>query len=129
MSKSRSHNFYAFILSFILILTTATAQQKPEEKVDVIRISTELVQTHITVLDKKGRFVTGLRPDQFELQVDGKAKGISFFEEVTAGGSLDRPLATADPGKRAITERDKPPTDQPVVQRRTVFFFVDDMHL
>ncbi|HEU4834674.1 MAG TPA: VWA domain-containing protein [Pyrinomonadaceae bacterium] len=123
MSKSRSHTLYAFVLSFNLILTTVTAQQKPEEKIDVIRISTELVQTHVTVLDKKGHVVTGLRPDQFELQVDGKAQSLSFFEEVTAGGQLDRPVATIDPAKRSTPEKDA------VVQRRTVFFFLDDLHL
>lgn len=98
MSKS-SRTIYAFVLSFSLILTTVTAQQKPpEEKIDVIRISTELVQTHITVLDKKGNSVTGLRPDQFQVQVDGKAQNISFFEEVTAGGLLDRPLVVPPAG-------------------------------
>ena len=129
MSKSHYRTIYALVLSFNLILTTVTAQQKPsEEKVDVVRISTELVQSHVTVLDKKGNFVTGLRPDQFQLQVDGKAQNISFFEEVTAGGQLDRPVATTDLVERSTTEKDKAPT-QPVVQRRTVFFFLDDVHL
>jgi VWFA-related protein len=129
MSKP-SRTIYAFVLSFNLILTTVTAQQKPsEEKIDVVRINTELVQTHVTVLDKKGNFVNGLRPDQFQVQVDGKAQNISFFEEVTAGGQLDRPLAATDPVKSLTAEKEKPATGQPVVQRRTVFFFVDDLHL
>ena len=124
MSKSRFRTVCAFVLFLHVILITVTAQQKQsEEKIDVVRISTELVQTHVTVLDKKGSFVTGLQPDQFELQVDGKTQNISFFEEVTAGGQLDRPLTA--------TEKDKTPTrpDQPVAQRRTVFFFLDDLHL
>lgn len=131
MSK-HSRPIYAFVLTFNLILTTVPAQQKPaEEKIDIIRISTELVQTHVTVLDKKGNFVTGLRPDQFQVQVDGKPQNVSFFEEVTAGGRLDRPFAPTDPVKTSTTEKDKSSTGagQPVVQRRTVFFFVDDMHL
>lgn len=131
MSKS-SRPIYAFILTINLILTTVTAQQKPaEDKIDVIRINTELVQTHVTVLDKKGNFVTGLRPDQFQVQVDGKAQNISVFEEVTAGGQLDRPVAPTDPVKTSTAEKEKSSTgpSQPVAQRRTVFFFVDDMHL
>jgi VWFA-related protein len=126
------HRSYAFVLALNLILTSVIAQQKPaDEKTDVIRISTELVQSQVTVLDKKGQLVTGLRPEQFELQVDGKTQRISFFEEVTAGGQLDRPLAATDPGNRPPAERDKPPTapDQPLAQRRTVFFFLDDLHL
>jgi VWFA-related protein len=122
MSKPRYRTIGGFVLSLNLILTIVTAQQKPaQEKDDVVRISTELVQTPVTVLDKKGNFVTGLRPDQFQLQVDGKAQNISLFEEVTAGGRLDRPLATTDTGKPSSTE--------PLAQRRSVFFFVDDAHL
>ena len=118
------------ICVFFLILTTVTAQQKPaDEKIDVIRISTELVQTHVTVLDKKGSFVTGLRPDQFQVQVDGKAQNISFFEEVTAGGQLDRPLAPTDPLKASTADKPSTAPSQSLAQRRTVFFFVDDMHL
>ena len=131
MSKS-SRPICAFVLAFNLILTTVTAQQKPaEDKIDVIRISTELVQTHVTVLDKKGNFVEGLRPDQFQVQVDGKPQNVSFFEEVKAGGQLDRPVAPTEPVKPSNAEKDKTSTrpSQPVVQRRTVFFFVDDMHL
>ena len=127
MSKSRFRTIHAFILSFSLLLTTVIAQQKqPEEKGDVVRISTELVQTQVTVLDKKGNFVNGLRPDQFQLQVDGKTQNISFFEEVTAGGQLDRPL---DSSKRSTTDKSPTGPNQPVAQRRTVFFFVDDLHL
>ena len=129
MSKS-SRTISVTVLAFNLILTTVPAQQKPaDEKVDVIRISTELVQTHVTVLDKKGGFVTGLRPDQFQVQLDGKAQNISFFEEVTAGGQLDRPLAPTDPVTASTAEKPSTGPSQPVVQRRTVFFFVDDMHL
>ena len=131
MSKS-SRPIYAFVLALTLILTTVTAQQKPaEDKIDVIRINTELVQTHVTVLDKKGSFVTGLRPDQFQVQVDGRSQNVSVFEEVTAGGQLDRPVAPTDPVKSSTAEKEKSSTGpgQPLAQRRTVFFFVDDMHL
>ncbi|MBA2731455.1 MAG: hypothetical protein H0U54_01045 [Acidobacteria bacterium] len=47
------------------------AQQRDEAD-DVVRIDTELIQSEVTVLDKQGRFVEGLKPEQFELRVDGK---------------------------------------------------------
>jgi len=45
--------------------------QKPQQEQadDVVRVKTELVQTDITVVDKRGRFVDGLRADDFELLV------------------------------------------------------------
>lgn len=38
----------------------AQAQEQKAQSDDVIRVNTELVQTAVTVLDKQGRFVTGL---------------------------------------------------------------------
>jgi hypothetical protein len=51
----------------------AQAEQK-EETDDVVRINTELVQTDVMVFDKQGRFVEGLKPEQFLLKVDGKPR-------------------------------------------------------
>ena len=59
---------YCFILVLVAVCAVANAQQQEPE---VIRTRTELVQTAITVLDKKGHFVEGLQRDQFQLIVDG----------------------------------------------------------
>jgi len=71
---------------------------------DVIRTDTDLVQTTVTVLDKKGHFVEGLQRDQFELTVDGKPRPVAFFERVAAGSpreleSAMRSLSRA-PGRK-----------------------------
>ena len=87
---------------------------------DVIRVNTELVQTDVTVFDKKGRFVDGLTATDFELVIDGKPQDISFFERIAAynteRGRTADPSATDNPA--AVSAR-----------RRTVLFFVDDLHL
>ncbi|HEX7957643.1 MAG TPA: hypothetical protein VF508_11905, partial [Pyrinomonadaceae bacterium] len=61
----------------------AAAPEKEDE--EVVRISTELVQTDVMVFDGSGKFVDGLRPEQFELRVDGKPRQIAFFDRVRAG--------------------------------------------
>lgn len=104
---------------------------------EVIRVSTELVQTDVTVLDKSGRFVEGLQREQFELLVDGRAERISFFETVTAGTSNEAMLIAAAGSKaQSSSETDKPTiakspaVPNPAIDRgRTTFFFVDDLHL
>src|SRR5918911_1844893 len=68
-----------------------TAQQQPtpapaQEQEEVIRVSSELVQTDVMVFGKDGKFVEGLKADDFELKVDGKPQPVSFFESVRAGG-------------------------------------------
>src|SRR5919202_741047 len=70
------------------------APQGVEE--EVVRISSDLVQTDVMVFDKQGKFVEGLRPEQFELRVDGRARQIVFFERVEAGTvNEDAQLAAA----------------------------------
>ncbi len=62
---------YAVLVSLTLI-ASVFAQQPTGDQSEVIRISTELVQAGVVVLDKQGRFVEGLKPEQFLLRVDGK---------------------------------------------------------
>ncbi len=70
-------------LSVLLSSQQVLAQQDQPD--DVVRVKTELVQTDITVVDKRGRFVSGLSANDLELRVDSKLQPLSFFEEATAG--------------------------------------------
>jgi hypothetical protein len=78
------------VLIFIVASRSAaqsSSQTKPTESAeDVIRVETNLAQTDVTVVDRKGHVVTGLKPNQFELRVDSKAQALSFVEEVITGG-------------------------------------------
>lgn len=131
--KSLKHKSHLCVgLSIFLAFPAALAQQRlPEQKDEVIRIATDLVQTDVTVLDKQGRFVEGLQSEQFELLVDGKPKNLSFFEQVKAGSQREATLMTASGAARLDAEKGKVTSDPgPSLARgRTVFFFVDDMHL
>jgi VWFA-related protein len=98
------------------------AQQPPKTQDDVLRVNTDLVQTTITVVDKKGRFVDGLERSQFGLLVDGQPRQISFFERVTAGSAREEQLVT---GNASGPSAKSPST----VRGRTIVFFIDDMHL
>lgn len=54
------------LLIIHLFSQVALGQQdsnKPQSRDDVLRINTELVQTGVTVFDKQGRFVDGLKQD------------------------------------------------------------------
>lgn len=121
---------WMLLLSGLLIVlvnsTGARAQQSSSQPDDVVRISTELVQTDVMVFDRDGRFVDGLKPEQFELRVDGKPRPISFFERITAGKYNEEAQLAAARGKpnSTTTETGVKPMDR----GRTVFFFVDDLH-
>jgi VWFA-related protein len=118
------------------LVTCLRAQQasptaRPETPDEIIRVNTELVQTDVIVLDKSGKFVDGLKPEQFELRVNGKPQAISFFERVMAGSvNEDAQLAAArGGGKIAPTSNASAATAKPLDRVRHVLFFVDDLHL
>lgn len=111
------------------------AQTQPASQDDddgeVIRVNAELVQTDVTVLDKRGRFAEDLKPEQFELKVDGRAVPLSFFERVRAGGADEEIKLNAARGvKTAAGAQPRASIRQTVEGRgRVIFFFVDDLHL
>ncbi|MGH9931342.1 MAG: VWA domain-containing protein, partial [Pyrinomonadaceae bacterium] len=123
--------------AFCPINSGQTPKQKPssqglERKLDeqsqgqtdeVVRIRTELVQTSVVVLDKRGKFVDNLRADEFELRIDGKPYPVSFFERVV-NGIASETLKGGEPRHNAAVA---PAVVTNAV--RTVLFFVDDLHL
>ncbi len=93
---------------------------------DVLRVNTELVQTGVTVFNREGRFVDGLRKEDFELRVDGSSVPISFFEDILAGSARDRQARAAGTGESAPGAGARPETSY---RQRTIVFFLDDRHL
>src|SRR5437588_1394308 len=52
--------------------------QKPED-VDVVRITSNLVQVDAVVTDSKGKLVTDLKPEEVEIFEDGHKQKITHF--------------------------------------------------
>src|ERR1044072_1475256 len=120
------------LLVYIIVASATFAQpqvkpapQPSPQDDDVIRVTTELVQTDVMVFDKQGKFVDGLQREQFELRVDGKAQPVSLFERVVAGSQKEEELVA-----RKNTTGAAPVTGSNLEGRgRTVVFFIDDLHL
>ncbi|MET0647875.1 MAG: VWA domain-containing protein [Pyrinomonadaceae bacterium] len=111
-----------FLLSAAVLCLAALGVAQTQEKEDVVRVETELVQTDVMVFDKSGKFVDGLTREQFELRVDGRAVPLAFFERVTA----PMPKGEAAPGAAAAA------ANAAIASRsrgRTIVFFIDDLHL
>jgi len=134
-TKSRAISLAVALSLLLPLLVQAQKQSRQpaqEQGDEVVRITTELVQTDVAVFDKRGRFVADLRPEQFDLQVDGKTQSINFFEHVTAGSrSEEAQLAAAARGRVAekTVEADKPAVGEAPERGRLIFFFLDDLHL
>ncbi|HVF67072.1 MAG TPA: VWA domain-containing protein [Pyrinomonadaceae bacterium] len=113
---------------------TPTAPQRREENPyedEVVRITTNLVQFDAVVTDKQGRLVTDLRPEEFELTVDGKRRQVSNFSYVDLSGATLR--AAESQAKGVNSKSDAPPVPparlRPEQVRRTIALVVDDLGL
>ena len=124
------------VIVVFLCLSSVVAQQKkpspspspsPTQVDDVVRVTTELVQTDVMVFDKDGKFVNGLQPEQFELLVDGQPQPIAFFESVVTGARNERAaLRAARDNKRSQPVAEPEPASD---HGRTILFFINDLHL
>jgi len=122
-----SKKITTIILALSVFVKLAVGQEPKPVDDDVVRITTELVQTGVVVLDKQGRFVEGLKPEEFVLKIDGKQVTPSFFERVVAGTVREQKLEQSVAKGPAAPA---PATATPVNYRgRTIIFFVDDLHL
>lgn len=121
---------YATLLVLTTFVLVICAQERQDEPADVVRINTELIQTGVMVFDKRGHFVDGLKPEQFELRVDGKLVQFSSFDRVTAWTAEEerQVLAAAAPAPAKTDAAPRAPLSTSA-RGRTIIFFVDDLHL
>jgi VWFA-related protein len=109
-----------------------TEQQKPapaaqEGDLDVVKITTNLVQIDAVVVDGQGKRVTDLRSDEVEMLENGKPQKITNFSYIEMGSA---PVArsTTREGDRSLPP--EPPRKlRPDEVHRTIALVVDDLGL
>jgi VWFA-related protein len=110
----------AIAISCLTVCARGQAQTQPD---DVVRVNTELVQTDVMVLDRRGRFVDGLKPEQFLLTLNGDPKQVTFLELFGSAAANQPPPSSL--AKDAMVANARAAS----TQGRVIFFFVDDVHL
>lgn len=117
------------ILLLVLLFPVSVLCQNPSATPaddDVVKITTTLVQVDVTVTDKKGRPVTDLRPDEFEIYENGKKQEITNFSFVS---SKRRSPGEEDGNKAGIDLPATRRTIDPRDVRRTIALVVDDLSM
>ncbi len=104
--------------------------QKPQQEVvpdEIIRITTQLVQTDVVVIDKNDQSVKDLTLDDFELYDNGKKQTIRFADFVsteaptrTAGTPTSVTSEVESTGAKGLAAKDL---------KRVIAFVVDDLTL
>jgi VWFA-related protein len=101
---------------------------------EVVRITTNLVQVDAVVVDKKGKQVTDLTADDFEVFEDKRPQKLTNFSYVL-NESATRPAETPTPAPRkadktSVVPAPAPPHHlRPEQVRRTIALVVDDLGL
>lgn len=128
-----------FQLSLPVLAQTPSAQKQPPPPQtepqttrpnddEVVRITTNLVQVDAVITEKNGKQVIDLRPDEIEIEEDGKRQTITEFSYIPLDSRTARPAETAKPiDKNAAPALPVPLKPDQV--RRTIALVVDDLGL
>jgi VWFA-related protein len=121
------------ILSVVLSAWLAVGQttQKPQQEVtpdDIVRITTQLVQTDVVVIDKNDQPIKDLTPDDFEIYDNGKKQALRFVEFV----STEAPKRTAGQPPSEVTAEVESTAAKGLAAKdlkRVIGFVIDDLTL
>ncbi|HEX5964921.1 MAG TPA: VWA domain-containing protein [Pyrinomonadaceae bacterium] len=120
---------FLFALFALLCAVSPTLSQTQSD--DVVRITTNLVQVDV-VVTKKGKHITDLKAEDFELFEDGKLQTITSFAYVSSVSNAAGASATpGTSGKDPNTPSDpsSPPPVPSATKPRMIAFVVDDFGL
>ena len=88
------------IILFLSVFLSAMIYAQETENSEVIKIDTTLVSIPVVVSDRQGRYVSGLKAEDFTIYQDGKKQEISFFateeEPLNIALLLDTSRSTID---------------------------------
>ena len=133
---------YSFAVT-LCMLVCAQAQTKtappsqpqstpaPQTRADVVRITTNLVQVDVTVVDHNGQPVSDLKAEEFDVTEDGKAQKISNLDFIST--PVRQPSAVTRATKPAKGVAPDPPPPPVTLRRdqvrRAMALVVDDLGL
>ncbi len=120
--------FLTFMLTAQVFAQTPKPAATPNNDDDVVKITTTLIQLDVSVTDNRGKVVSDLKPEDFEVYENGVKQSISAFSFI----SVDRNTSTAAKTKTDKNEIPPPPISneiKPERVRRTIALVVDDLTL
>ena len=116
---------FLFAATYLAQTPTPKPNPSPSDNSDVVKISTNLIQVDVTVLDAKGKIISDLKPEEIEIYENGQKQKISNFLFISAARSLTLKPVPVD--KTALPV--PPGTLRPEQIKRTIALVVDDLTL
>jgi len=126
MTNRLADKTLALFLALGLLCTTSPSQQQTDY---TFHATSDLVLVNVTVKDKTGKFVEGLKPEDFTILEDSKPQKVTSFdiENVDAPPSLDIAQAKPLPGTEPAPTAAPSPADaaNQFKDRRLIVLFFD----
>lgn len=126
----RQSRTYACLKLFAVLLLVQGTMPRPsaQDEASKFRVNVVLVQLNVAVTDSKGNYVTGLRPEDFQITEDNIQEKIANFEE-----GDEWSLRTPPPNQPASTDSDTAtapaPVTEPVKPQDSVTVSVEPSHV
>jgi len=117
----------AVLLALVLLCSALPSQQQSEY---VLHVESDLVLVNVTVRDKSGKFVQGLKPESFTILEDNKAQKILSFDVENVDAVPPPDVAQAKPLPEPAPEQTHPAaapanTAAQFKDRRLIVLFFD----
>jgi len=124
--------FHALALLFLASITifsqTPSSTAIPADDDDIVKISTSLIQLDVTATDSRGRIVTDLTKEDFEVYENGEKQDLTSFSFVSAINK--RPAERRKKvEKNGVPDPPAPLRIKKDQVRRTIALVVDDLTL
>ena len=103
------------------------APPREQDDIDVVKISTNLVQIDAIVTDRKGTHVTDLRPEEVEMLENGKPQKVTDFSYIKMSRPAEAAKPSGESGRPAVTG--PPPKVRREEVRRTIAIVIDDLRM
>jgi VWFA-related protein len=88
-------------MAVVAASTPASVRGQAQNQQPVFRAGVELLTVDVTVVDRDGRQVTDLRPEEFAVEVDGRSRAVISAEYVKLVDDTPLPVGAARPPARS----------------------------
>lgn len=99
------------LFSCLLLLQASEPRPLVQDDQMHLRVNVVLVELSVAVTDSKGRYITGLRPEDFSIFEDKIPQKISTFEESRESGHNSIEAARSNRSRPSTTSGEAPPSD------------------
>ncbi len=104
VNRLMAKRFLLFLLLVVVVLF-GSVNRAPAQETDSetkIRVEVDMVQLNVAVMDRKGNYVTGLRPSDFVVTEDGITQKVATFGE---GNEATRTVTANGPDRNQAGDR------------------------